>query len=67
MIAHPSLRVTVMDLRILVKHMQAPGEDWSIIKFVGTQSGFDLASQGHVYGSAEEPPPLTSEPKASKE
>ena len=51
-----------MDLRILVKHMLTPGEDWTILKFVGIQRAFDLAGGGHVFGSStDEPPPLTSE------
>ena len=63
--APPPSKVTVMDLRILAKHMEAQdsGEDWSIIRFVGHQNAFELASQGHVFGgAADEPPPLTSEP-----
>jgi len=64
--APPPSKVSVMDLRILVKHMQQPsGEDWSTVRFVGIQRAFDLANQGCVVGSAdEEPPPLTSEPTA---
>ena len=32
----PPSRITVLDLRILVRHMQAAGTDWSIAQFVGT-------------------------------
>merc|ERR1719424_103451 len=55
----PPSRFTVMDLRILVRRMQAGGVDWSIIRFVGTDRAFEVVKEGRRQGQqADEPPPL---------
>ena len=52
-----------MDLRILVRRMQAGGVDWSIIRFVGTDRAFEVVKEarrqeGQRQEQQVEPPPL---------
>ena len=60
----PPSSFTVMDLRILVRRMQAGGVDWSIIRFVGTDRAFEVVKEGRRQEGqrqgqqADEPPPL---------
>ena len=59
----PPSSFTVMDLRILVRRMQAGGVDWSIIRFVGTDRAFEVVKEarrqeGQRQEQQVEPPPL---------
>ena len=42
----PPAQMTVLDLRILVRRMQAGGMDWSILRFVGTDRAYEAAQEG---------------------
>jgi hypothetical protein len=56
--------LTLVDLRILVRRMQAGGVDWSIIRFVGTDRAFEVVKEGRRQEAqreeerADDAPPL---------
>lgn len=60
----PPSSFTVIDLRILVRRMQAGGVDWSIIRFVGTERAFEVVEEGRRQEAqreeeqADDAPPL---------
>lgn len=58
----PPEKMTVMDLRILVKRMQAGGMDWSIFNFIGTDRAYETVREGQRQEEERPPPLLGDEP-----
>ncbi|EOD28537.1 hypothetical protein EMIHUDRAFT_100000 [Emiliania huxleyi CCMP1516] len=55
---NPPDKLTVLDLRLLVARMQQGGiQDWSVVKFVGTDRAYAMVEEGQRQ-ETERPPPL---------